>query len=491
MSAPWTVDAREAFLAGVVESAMDAIVAVDEEQKIILFNAAAERIFQRQRSSAIGQPLDLLIPERFRRMHKQHVERFGDTWVTTRTMGAGGRLELWGLRANGEEFPIDASISQHRENGRKIYNVILRDATERVRAAEIARQSEERLRGILDSAMDAIITVDESQRVVLFNKAAEAVFGWLRGEAIGSRLDKFIPSRFRAAHGEHIRRFADTGISTRRMGESRIVMGLRRNGEEFPIDASISQIAEGGQRLYTVILRDVTRRVKSDEELRRSREEIRELAMAATNAREQEKSRIARELHDELGQALTALKIDIGWLRDNAMGGDGVAEKIAAMQRLVDSTVAAARRISADLRPLMLDDLGLAAAAEWLVQNFTEHTGIPCSMDAAEEDLDLQDPHATAVFRVLQESLTNIAKHAGASQVDVKVERRKGRMAITIRDDGRGFTPQGATKPGSYGLLGVRERASLLGGEVAIESAPGRGTTVRMDLPLAESAGDA
>ena len=486
MSTPWTVDARETFLAGVVESAMDAIVAVDEAQNVILFNAAAERIFQRHRSTALGKPLDQLIPERFRRAHKRHVERFGDTGVTTRTMGAGGRLELWGLRANGEEFPIDASISQHSEKGRKIYTVILRDASDRVRALEMVRQSEERLRGILDSAMDAIITVDENQRVVLFNKAAESVFGWLRGEAIGSQLDKFIPSRFRARHGEHIRRFADTGISSRRMGESRIVMGLRRNGEEFPIDASISQLAEGGQRLFTVILRDVTRRVKSEEELKRSREEIRTLAMAATNAREQEKSRIARELHDELGQALTALKIDIGWLRDNAMGGDAVTEKLAAMQRLIDTTVAAARRISADLRPLMLDDLGLAAAAEWLVQSFTEHTGIPCSMDAAEEDLDLQDPHATAVFRVLQESLTNIAKHAGASQVDVKVERPKGGIALTIRDNGRGFATKSASRPGSYGLLGLRERASLLGGEIASESAAGQGTTVRLVLPLDE-----
>ena len=475
---------NERFLAGVVESAMDAIVSVDEEQKVVLFNAAAERIFQRPRSTVVGQPLEILIPERFRRSHRAHVERFGETGVTSRTMGA-GRVALAGLRANGEEFPIDASISQHREDGRITYTAIVRDVSEREHSKRAAERSEERLRGILDSAMDAIITVDENQRVVLFNKSAEAVFGWLRGEAIGAPLEKFIPKRYRATHAEHVQRFGETGISSRRMGESRIVAGLRRNGEEFPIDASISQIAEGGQRFFTVILRDVTRRVRDEEALKQSREEIRSLAMAATAAREQEKSRIARELHDELGQALTALKIDIGWLRERIAGETGeVREKLAAMQGLLDATVAAARRISSDLRPLMLDDLGLAAATDWLVQSFSQRTGIACSLEAEEPDLDLQDPYATAVFRVLQESLTNIAKHAGATKVSVRVERRDDRIALEVRDNGRGFSTAEPAKPGSYGLLGLRERASLLGGEVSIDSVPGRGTTMRLTLPL-------
>ncbi len=183
------------------------------------------------------------------------------------------------------------------------------------RPEELLARSEARLRGILDSAMDAILTVDDRQNVVLFNAAAERVFGWPRGEAIGAPLARFIPERFRSGHEEHIHRFRDTGTSSRRMGEQRIVMGLRRNGEEFPIDASISQIEEQGLHFYTVILRDVTERVRAENDLRSSREEIKELALAASNVREQEKRRIARELHDELGQALTALKIDVGWMR--------------------------------------------------------------------------------------------------------------------------------------------------------------------------------
>jgi PAS domain S-box-containing protein len=352
------------------------------------------------------------------------------------------------------------------------------------RALPAERLIEARLRGILDSAMDAIITVDERQHIVLFNKAAEEVFGCAREEAIGAPLDGFIPERFRTAHGEHLRRFPETETSPRRMGTQRIVMALRRNGEEFPIDASISQVSENGQRLFTVILRDVSERARSEKALLESREEIRALALAAQNLREQEKSRVARELHDELGQALTALKIDVGWLMEHGGAKDpAIHDKLAAMQSLVDGTVAATRRISADLRPLVLDDLGLAPAADWLVQNFTRRTGTPCELTVARDFDDVPDPHATTIFRVLQESLANIAKHAQASRVEVTLSKDGEGLTLLVRDDGKGFTPEGPRKPNSYGLVGLRERAYLLGGEVTIESSPGRGTIVEMRLP--------
>ena len=342
---------------------------------------------------------------------------------------------------------------------------------------------ESRLRGILDSAMDAIITVDERQSVVLFNAAAEQVFGWPRAEAVGVLLDEFIPPRFRAGHRTLVKDFGESGDTSRRMGRARVVMGLRRNGEEFPIEASISHTTEGGQKFYTVILRDVTERVRAEAALKRSQEEIHGLARAASVAREQEKSRIARELHDELGQQLTALKIDVGWLREHCAGDSEAAAKLAAMQRLIDSTVASARRISADLRPMMLDDLGLTAASEWLVQNFTQRTGIACELAMGDGDFDLADPHATTVFRVLQESLTNAAKHSRATQVEVNLVREAGQVVLTVIDNGRGFAPAAGAPAGSFGLLGLRERAYLIGGTIELDAAPGRGTRVELRIP--------
>ena len=485
MTVQRAADNIAARVGGILESAMDAIITVDEEQRVVQFNAAAERAFRWPRNAVIGQPLNMLLPERFRALHHAHIERFGETATTSRGMGT--RMVLHGLRADGEEFPIEASISQHLEDGRKLFTVILRDVTRRVRAEEELARGEARLRGILDSAMDAIITIDERNHIVLFNQTAEKVFGCPKEEAVGAPLDWFIPQRYRAGHSRHVRQFGETGVSSRRMGETRIVMGLRRNGQEFPIDASISQIEENGRPFYTVILRDVTERWIAEEALRTSREEIRSLALAASTAREQEKSRVARELHDELGQALTALKIDVGWLRDNHAGAsDAYKAKLASMQLMIDGIVASARRISSDLRPLMLDDLGLVAACDWLVQNFQQRTGVPCELVIGEGDLDLPDPYSTAVFRVLQESLTNATKHSAATQLEVNLVRSADEVALTVRDNGRGFAPEAPRKAGTHGLTGLRERASLLNGRITIESAPGRGTVVEMHLPLRE-----
>jgi PAS domain S-box-containing protein len=360
-----------------------------------------------------------------------------------------------------------------------------REITTRGMAQESLQLSESRLRGILDSAMDAIITIDESEHIMLFNAAAEAIFGCPQKEALGAPLAWFIPQRFRATHSDHVRLFAAAGTASRRMGSQRIVTGLRRNGEEFPIEASISQVAGAGGKFFTVILRDVTERVRAEQALRHSKDELRELAAMASSAREQEKSRVARELHDELAQSLTALKMDLSWALER-LGPEQtpVRAKLEEMGALLDSAAVATRRIAADLRPLMLDDLGLIPAAEWLVQNFTQRTGIHCEFATDPPHLELRDPHATAFFRILQESLANIGKHAHASLVEVSIQAHDGDISLKVRDNGRGFLASDPRKPNSFGLAGLRERAYLLDGDIRIESAPGRGTTVEVHVPM-------
>src|SRR2546423_3873089 len=379
--------ASQARLAVIVDSAMDAIITVDEEQNILLFNRAAETMFRCPASDAIGHALDRFIPERYRRIHLSHIQNFGQTGVTTRAM-AGARA-VYGLRADGEEFPVEASISQVEAGGQKLYTVILRDITERERAEErfrqviegapngmvmvnregkivlvnaqieksfgysrdellgqpiemlvperfrahhpayrngfidkpttrpmgsgrdlyglhkdgsqfpveiglnpleteqgvmvlgtvvditerkqaeeTLRQSQEQLVGVIGSAMDAIISVDEEQRIVLFNVAAERMFLYPAEDAIGQPLDRFIPERFRSAHKGHIQDFGRTHVTRRAMGALGALYGLRADGEEFPIEASISQIESEGRKLYTVILRDITERKRSEEALK-------------------------------------------------------------------------------------------------------------------------------------------------------------------------------------------------------------------------------
>jgi PAS domain S-box-containing protein len=334
-----------------------------------------------------------------------------------------------------------------------------------------------RLAGLLDSAMDGIITTDASQHIVLYNHAAEKIFGWEPAQVLGRSLEMLLPQRYRHGHAAHVQRFGATGVTSRRMGDGTVIHGLRRNGEEFPMDASISHLDEAGGKLFTVILRDVSERVRAQQDL----------AAFATQAgaiREQEKSRVARELHDELAQSLTALKMDAIWLRDHLQDDPvAAAEKIATMLAMLDASVASTRRIAADLRPLVLDDLGLGAAIEWLVQNFTQRTAIPCALDV-DEDLSLDEPYATAVFRMVQESLANVAKHAQAKRARVTVQRTADAIRLEVQDDGVGFDPSAPRKAGSLGLAGLRERAQLARGNVDIDSTPGGGTRVTAVIPV-------
>ena len=250
-------------LEGIVGSAMDAIITINDQQRIVLFNPAAERMFGLPASKALNEHITLFIPERFRSGHAAHIARFGETGVTNRQMGSLGAIN--GMRADRSEFPIEASISQVVVGHERLLTVILRDITERRASEEALLESRMRMEGIVGSAMDALITVDADQRIVLFNPAAERMFGASATEAVGASLLRFIPERFRADHGQHIRKFKETGVTNRRMGALGAISGLRANGEEFPLEASISQVEVGGVKIATVILRDITERQANEE----------------------------------------------------------------------------------------------------------------------------------------------------------------------------------------------------------------------------------
>ncbi|HET8748766.1 MAG TPA: PAS domain-containing sensor histidine kinase [Ramlibacter sp.] len=334
----------------------------------------------------------------------------------------------------------------------------------------------QRLAGLLESAMDAIVSCDDSQKIVLYNKAAEKTFGWSAQEALGQSLELLIPSRFHRLHAQQVRRFGATGTTSRRMGDNTVLYARRKNGDEFPIDASISQLNTPEGKLYTVILRDITER-------ERAREELAAFASESAGVREQEKSRIARELHDELAQSLTAAKMDAIWLRDHVPDDTEAQAKIATMLTMLDTCVASVRRIAADLRPLVLDDLGLVPALEWVVQNFNQRTGVPCEL-IVDEALELEEPFATGVFRIVQESLQNVAKHAEARHVEVELKEQGDYLLLRVQDDGIGFRPSQPRKPQSLGLVGLRERAQLMRGELRVDSSPGAGTRVEAKIPM-------
>ncbi|TAM86798.1 MAG: PAS domain-containing sensor histidine kinase [Candidimonas sp.] len=340
---------------------------------------------------------------------------------------------------------------------------------------------------IIQSAAEPIITIDEHQRIVMFNAAAERAFLYSAEQAIGADLDTLIPARFRVAHTEPASHVEDPGISSRQAGLGIPLRGLRSNGEEFPVEASTAQIRTKTGVFLSIFLRDVTERRRVDQALRASRDGLTRLSNALLHVREQEKRHIAQELHDDLGQTLTALTMELSHLEADLSPDDAnLRAHVRAMRRLIKETFASLRRIASDLRPVMLDDLGLAAAVEWLVANFVSIYGIDTEARIEIGEEEPCRPVATTLFRIVQEALTNIVKHARASKVSLRLCRTESQFELTIQDNGVGAAPERLAKkpPLSLGLQAMRERVQLLDGDIAISTREKGGFRLDAHIPV-------
>lgn len=381
-------------LEGILASAMDAIITVNEAQQIVVFNPAAERMFGLKASEALGQHISSLVPERHREVHTDHIRRFFETGDTNRQMGSLGAIS--GLRANGEEFPIEASISQVRIADEQLGTVILRDITERRAAEEAIVESRRRMEAIVDSAMDALITIDEQHLIIVFNPAAERMFGVVASDALGTPLERFIPERFRDGHGEHIDRFKEMGATNRRMGALGAVSALRSNGEEFPVEASISHVQVGGARLGTVILRDIAER--------RANEEARDL--------------LAREVDHRAKNALAVVQAVVSLTRAPSKEAfvDAVRGRISALGR-AHSLLAQNRWQGGDLGQIVADE--------------TQGYGRPGQVAVGGPSVALKPSAVQPLGLLVHELATNAVKH-GALSVDAGCVR----VAWTLAADG-------------------------------------------------------
>ncbi|HTA70028.1 MAG TPA: PAS domain S-box protein [Bryobacteraceae bacterium] len=250
----------------------------------------------------------------------------------------------------------------------------------------------------------------------------------------------------------------------------------------YPVANEVGQIVER----YGVVM-DVTERTLAELERQRSFDQLRALTARVQNAREEERKRVAREIHDELGQALTAIKIDLSSLVHDFPPEAQETKRIESISKVVDQTIKSVRRISTELRPGILDDMGLIAAVEWAAEEFEARTGTRCRLELLENDNSIDPDRATAIFRILQETLTNVARHANAACVYVRLFKEGGNIVLEVHDDGRGATEEQLSASGSLGIHGMRERALLLGGELAIRGISSQGTTVLVRIPLAES----
>jgi signal transduction histidine kinase len=229
---------------------------------------------------------------------------------------------------------------------------------------------------------------------------------------------------------------------------------------------------------------EIEDRKQAEDDLRCACDELRALAARLQSVREEERTRVAREIHDELGQALTGIKLEAASLIRELPGDlKKQSNRAESIVKLADETIRAVRRISTELRPGMLDDLGLVAAVEWAAEEFQGRTGTKFRLDLPEDDIVIDRERATALFRILQETLTNVKRHANATQVNVRLAKEGGSLTLEVHDNGKGINEEELSAGRSLGILGMRERSLLLGGEFTITGGLGEGTTVRVRIP--------
>ncbi|HEU4505761.1 MAG TPA: PAS domain S-box protein [Nitrospira sp.] len=367
-------------------------------------------------------------------------------------------------------------------------------------AASIARKqavaalqaSEMRTRAIVESALDAVVTMDERGIITGWNSQAASMFGYKEQEISGRLLsDTILPPRFREAHSTGLQRFLSSGhgpILNRRVE----VSALHKDGREFPIELSVTALTIEGRKVFSAFLRDISERKQAERALKEAYEQLRDLTRRLTEAEEVERKRLARELHDEFGQALTGLKFDVAWLTKElsrstkGAGAAGMKSKAMGMSQAIDGLIQSVRATAASLRPGVLDDLGLVAALEWLATSFHERTGLPCELaiDPSLRDTPVEVALATTIFRGAQELLTNVMRHSHASEVEMRLTVQEDHLILTVRDNGRGLRPEQWKEGRSLGLRGLHERVKLVGGGVKIVSSPHTGTEVTISLPM-------
>lgn len=489
----------EARLDGVIRGAIEAIITIDEQQRIVMFNPAAERMFGCSGADALGTQLERFIPMRFRAEHRRHVEEFGRTGASTRMMGA--QLDLRALRANGEEFPIDASISQTEQGGQKFYTVLLRDMTRRRQAERAIEEANRFNQEIMASVNEGIVVYDRELCVRTWNTFMEELTGVPRDQAIGKHLYEIFPG-LRDYSVEHSLRRALAGESV----VASEPIGRYRGSTEFLPPNSHGKVVDDPRIAWTlttwaphrnerheiigviVTVMDVTQVKRGQDLLQQSNAKLREMSAHLESAREAERARIAREIHDELAGTLTGIKMDLSAASDLTREVPALQQKVQKSLGLIDNAVQTTRRIINDLRPSILDNLGVWAAIEWLSQDVADRAGLNCEVEIDPDisDLELTQAKSTALFRIVQESLANVWRHAEATRVQVRAYREEDSVVVEVVDDGKGLVAVDLTRPGHWGVMGMHERARSHGGEVALSSAIGRGTTLRVRMPIAD-----
>jgi len=333
---------------------------------------------------------------------------------------------------------------------------------------------------ILDALPFYVMLVDKEHRILKANRAVQAQLNVTPKDVIGKYCPSVIHGLDRPIDGCPLEEAAKINQAVEREIYD---TGSRRwvRSSIYPTRGSTAD----GKRIFFHMVTDITDRKEAEEQLKTSREALRNLSQHLESVREEERTNAAREIHDELGQLLTALKIDMSWVAKRLPKGEAsLAEKTGTMYELIDKAIQTVKRISSELRPGLLDDLGLAAAIEWQTQELRKHTDIDFEFSASPKEISLNRDLSTAIFRICQEALTNVVRHSDATRVKLTLQEKAGKILLRISDNGKGIEEKHLSDPKAFGLIGMKERARFWGGEVKISGAPGKGTVVAVSILL-------
>jgi len=498
-----------------VESVTEyAIFELDTEGRILTWNQGAQRIKGYRPEEIIGQHFSIF--------YTPEDARAGRPQRGLEEAAARGRYkdEGWRVRKDGSRFWAEVVIAPVRDAAGNLlgFAKVTRDLTERKQQEEEMTTAEERLEAlveertaelvkanerlqaeillphrldqlvllqlVLDRSPIACVMNDTDFSITYWNPAAEQIFGFSKEEALGKLpYETFVPHTARA-YVESVRE-RTAGGDTGANGASECVT---KDGRAIFCEWYNTPLKDSAGTFigYLSMLQDVTERKRSEEQFRASSEQLRALAARLQSAREDERTYVAREIHDELGQACTALKMDLVLLVQQLPKNRRRAhERAQSMVKLIDDMIHSLRRIASELRPGTLDDLGLLAAIEWQAQEFEGRSGVKCHLALPQAEIALDSDRSTAIFRIFQETLTNVARHANATRVNVRLVGDAESLTLEVTDNGKGIDETRASAHNSLGLLGMRERALLLGGEFNVAGVSGQGTTVTLRVPLA------
>jgi PAS domain S-box-containing protein len=468
---------------GMAERSVDTVFECDAEGRLLYISPGVGRITGHRPEEALGESVFSFLPVSDLKKGAEAFQSLLDHGIMT-----GFQAEV--VRKDGSPAFVEVNASAIRKDGRIMgIQGIVRDITDRKRAEDALQESETFLQNAFDAIQEGICVLDRDLRILRVNSWLEMMYA-SEMPLVGKKCYAVYQKRETPCPRCPTLRTLENGRA--------YIETVAYPSEENPtgwMEVSAFPLRDYKGNLLGAIeyLRDISERKQAEQEIQRSREQLRALAARLQVIREEERADIAREVHDELGHELTSLKMDLMWLGEKMGEGNhgvrrkGLGERVERMRQSLDRTMHRVRRISTELRPGILDHLGLDAAIEWQSQEFQERTGILCELTLPRCPVTLAKDPATGVFRIFQEILTNAVRHAEATRVEVRLEEHEGDFTLTVQDDGRGIKEDEIEGPRSLGILGMRERARMLGGEITFHGDPGKGTTVAIRIPVQES----